>query len=149
MKSFMRLIIISWLPFAVRGGIKSSPASINCTDAASKSVSWAIKNFTVDTDTEYDFGPGTLGKATFTIANTADNYEFNCLQGDGSTGRVPNRRVIDGKVWYSCNVYCKGARGVPEEDDPSLSTSFHFDMGAKALSISQTWSCGSGNTSTL
>ena len=124
-----------------------SPVSTNCTESASKSVSWAIHNFTLDTDTEYDFGLGTAGKVSFSIKNSANEYTFDCLQGDGSTGRAPNRFLVGRKVWYSCNVYCQGARDEPEEDNPPLSTSFHFDMSTKALSISQTWSCSGWNKS--
>ena len=121
----------------------------NCTEASSRSADWIIRNFTVDTDTKFDFGPGTLGKVSFSIENTANGYSFNCLQGNGITGRSPNHYLSQGKVWYSCNVYCKGARGVPTENDPPLDTSLHFDLKSKALAIRQTWGCGGGNQGPL
>ncbi len=136
------LLAFSLLPLAAYSKPLFPPAGTNCTAVSSKSASWVIRNFTADTDTEYDFGPGTAGKVSFSIKNTANGYDFNCLQGDGSTGRTSNRYLIDGKVWYSCNVFCKGGRGVPDEDDPPLDTSFHFDMKTKVLDITQTWGCG-------
>ncbi len=131
-------------PAAWTAGASSSfpPVSTDCTEASSKAVSWAVRNFTVDTDTKFDYGPGTAGKVSFSIKNSANGYAFSCLQGDGATGRLANRRLVGGKVWYSCNVFCKGARGAPDEDDPPLDTSFHFDLETKALSINQTWGCG-------
>jgi len=126
------------------------PASTNCTEGASRSVSWEIGNFTYDTDTKFNYGPGTAGKVSFTIKNSANGYEFACLQGNGETGRDPNFELRDGKIWYSCNVYCHGAVDSPGEtveDDPPLDTSFYFDLEAKALSISQDWSCQAANAS--
>ncbi len=148
MAGLVKLFALALLPLAAFGKTAFPPVSTDCTDASSKSASWVIRNFTVDEDTKFDFGPGTAGKVSFSIKNTANGYAFNCLQGDGSTGRVTNRYLVDGKVWYSCNVYCKGARGEPDEDDPPLDTAFHFDIKTKALSFSQTWGCSSSNKST-
>ena len=147
MARLTELVALYYLLIAANGKTVFPPVSTNCTESASKSVSWRIQNFTLDTDTEYDYGPGTVGKVSFSIQNTANGYAFDCLQGDGSTGRAPNQRLVDGNVWYSCNVYCQGARDEPDEDDPPLRTSFHFDMGTKSLSISQTWSCSGWNRS--
>ena len=139
----MKLTALSLLPVAVLGA--NYPAvSTNCTADASKAASWTLRNFTFDTDTSRDYGVGTAGKVSFSIKNSANGYEFECLQGDGSTGRVANRKVVAGKVWYSCNVFCPGARGLPKEDNPPLATSFHFDPKTKALSVNQTWECGAG-----
>ena len=124
-----------------RGVLAAFPAASK-TCSSTDSTSWEIKKFTVDTNSKFFYGNGTVGKASFTIKNTANGYEFNCLQGDGRTGRVVNRKVVGGKVWYSCNVFCPGARGLPKEDNPPLATSFHFDVKTKALSVNQTWSCG-------
>jgi len=137
----MKHAVFALLPVAAYGAA-FPPASLNCTEATSKAASWVIKDFAFDTDTNYDYGAGTAGKVSFSIKNTANGYEFNCLQGDGRTGRVVNRKVVGGKVWYSCNVFCPGARGLPKEDNPPLATSFHFDVKTKALSVNQTWSCG-------
>ncbi|KAH8881916.1 hypothetical protein GQ53DRAFT_832046 [Thozetella sp. PMI_491] len=142
MAGLVKILAVSLLPVLVHSTPYTPPLGINCTEISSKSASWIIRNFTVDTDTKFDFGPGTLGKVSFSIGNTANGYSFNCLQGSGATGRSPNHYLADGKVWYSCNVYCKGARGQPSEDDPPLDTSIHFEMKSKALSIRQTWSCG-------
>ncbi len=141
MAGLARLIALALLPLAAYGDSSFPLASTNCTAASSEAASWLVRNFTFDTDTKYDFGQGTAGKVSFSIKNSANGYAFNCLQGDGSTGRIANRYVVDGKVWYSCNVFCKGARGIPDEADPPLLTSFHFDVKSKALSISQSWGC--------
>ena len=122
------------------------PLSTVCTDSASRSASWEIRNFTFDTNSKLYFGPGTAGRASFSIKNSANAYAFDCLQGDSRTGRAPNHFIRDGKVWYGCNVYCYGAQGVPLEDNPPLATSFSFDIETRALSVSQGWSCGNGST---
>jgi hypothetical protein len=142
MAGFTKMAALALLPMAVYGaGNAFAPASTNCTEAASKAASWTIKGFTYDSDTKFDWGPGTAGKVSFSIKNSANGYEFQCLQGDGTTGRLANRFMKDGIVWYSCNVFCKGAPEVPVEDDPALQTSFHFDAKSKELSISQAWAC--------
>ncbi len=135
------------LPLAVHSKSHVTPVNATCTGGSPKAASWVIQDFAADTQTKFDFGPGTVGKVSFAITNKVNGYSFNCLQGDGDTGRVANRYVVDGKVWYNCNVYCKGAKGQPNESDPLLDTSFHFDVKTKALSISQTWGCGAGNSS--
>lgn len=117
------------------------PVNTNCSVAPEKSVSWDIRNFTVDTDTRFNYGPGTLGKATFLIKNTANGYQFKCEQGSGKTSRSPNQWLQNGQVWYGCNVFCFGAEHYPEEDPP-LDTSFHFDLDSKALTVNQSWVCG-------
>jgi len=122
------------------------PASTNCTEAASKAASWEIRNFTFDTDTRYYYGPGTAGKVSFSIKNSANGYEFNCLQGNGQTARTPNHFLDDGKVWYSCNVYCQGSQFFGGEDNPALNTTFHFDVDSKELRINQAWTCGDGKS---
>ncbi len=132
---------------AAAAGASSPAVGTNCTAASSKAASWLVRNFTADTNTKFDFGPGTAGKVSFSIENTANGYAFNCLQGDGATtGRLPNRAVVAGQVWYSCNVFCKGARDTPDENDPPLQTSFHFDAKTKELALKQSWACGSGST---
>src|SRR3569833_2846133 len=110
-------------------GSTVTPVSTNCTEATSKDASWVIKNFTIETQTKFDYGPGTAGKVSFTLQNTDIGYSFNCLQGDVPTGRTPNHYLVDGKVWYSCYIYCNGARDTgPILEDPALDTSFHFNM---------------------
>ena len=122
--------------------------STNCTESGSRSASWEIRNFTFDTDTKYYYGPGTAGKVSFSIKNSANGYQFNCLQGNGQDVRAPNHYVQDGKLWYSCNTYCHGAEWYyPQEDNPPLDTSFHYDVVTKMLSVQQQWTCGSGNSS--
>ncbi len=144
MAKFVRFVVLSLLPLASYGQFPR--VSTNCTDASSRSVSWEIHNFTFDTATRFSYGPGTAGRASFSIKNTANGYAFDCLQGDGAnTGRVPNHILQGGKVWYSCNVYCNGARDQPDEANPPLDTSFSFDVANKSLSIRQLWSCGNTN----
>jgi len=143
------LLSAAVLPWAAQGSTVT-PVSTNCTEATSKDASWVIKNFTIDTQTKFDYGPGTAGKVSFSIQNTVNGYSFNCLQGDGPTGRTPNHYLVDGKVWYSCNIFCNGARDTgPIREDPALETSFHFNMSTKALTINQTWGCGSTGSSSL
>jgi len=147
MAGLAHLVTLAVLPLAAYGAV-FAPVSTDCTETSSKAASWVIGNFTVDTNTKFDYGPGTLGKASFSILNTANGYAFSCLQGDGATNKTPNRHLVDGKVWYSCNVYCKAAQGQPAQDDPPLDTSFHFDAKSKSLSISQTWGCGANKAAT-
>ena len=123
------------------------PVSTDCTDASSRSASWEIRNFTFDANSKLYFGPGNAGKVSFSIKNSANGYAFDCLQGNSRAGRVPNRFMREGKLWYGCNVYCYGAQGRSLEDNPPLATSFSFDVTTRALSVSQTWSCGNSNAS--
>ncbi len=120
---------------------KYPPVSTNCTSASSQSVSWEVGNFTFDSNAKLYYGPGTAGKVTFSIKNTANGYAFDCLQG-GNSGRSSNQWIQDGRVWYGCNVYCYGSQGRSGEGNPPLYTAFSFDTGTKALSVRQVWSCG-------
>ncbi|KAL1864491.1 hypothetical protein VTK73DRAFT_5862 [Phialemonium thermophilum] len=147
MARLAKVILLCLAPLVACRKRQLDPVSTNCTAASSLAASWVVRNFTADTDTKFDFGPGTAGRVSFSITNTANGYNFTCLQGDGATGRAPNHYVVDGKVWYSCNVYCKGAEGEAAEEDPLLPTSFHFDAQDKSLSITQSWPCRSGNWS--
>ncbi len=137
-----KLVALALLPLAAYGATPYPPASTNCTEASSKAVNWVIRNLTVNTETRFDFGPGTAGKVSFSVKNTANGYTFDCSQGERVAGQSPNHYLVDGKVWYGCSTFCKGARGEPDRDDPPLDTSFHIDVKDKALSISQTWGCG-------
>ncbi len=116
------------------------PASTNCAAAPANATSWEIRNFTVDTDSNLYYGPGTLGRASFSIKNSANGYEFSCTQGSGLSVDLPNLAVKNGSVWYSCAAYC-----YPLSVSPPLDTQFHFDLDNKTLSVRQKWSCASGS----
>ena len=119
----------------------------SCTVEASKSATWEIRNFTFDTNTRYSYGPGTAGKVSFDIKNTANGVAFSCIQGDDQKNHSSNHVLTNGKLWYNCGTYCYGAprtRRVDEEEPP-LDTSFHFDVKSKELSVNQKWTCGSNN----
>ncbi len=122
-------------------GVLAAYPAASSACSAGNATSWEIKNFAVDTTSKYYYGLGTIGKASFSIKNSANGYEFTCTQGSGQSVPSPNFSVKDGKVWYSCNAYCYGP-----ETNPPLDTSFSFDIGAKALSVSQKWSCASGGS---
>ena len=124
------------------GVLASYPAPSSACSSASSTI-WEIKNFTVDTNSKFYYGLGTVGKASFLIKNSANGYEFACTQGSGRDIPSPNFSVKDGKVWYSCNAYCYGL-----DTNPPLDTSFSFDMESKMLSVNQKWSCtGNGSSS--
>jgi hypothetical protein len=96
------------------------------------------------------YGPGTAGTVSFSIKNSANGYEFQCLQGNRQRARQANHFLHKGKLWYSCNTFCFGAEWYyPPEDNPPLNTTFHYDVDTKTLSIDQKWSCGSGWNATL
>src|SRR4051794_17030474 len=76
------LVALALLPLAAYGAA-FPPVSTNCTEAASKAASWTVRGFTFDTDTRFDYGVGTAGKASFSILNSANGYDFKCVQGDG------------------------------------------------------------------
>jgi hypothetical protein len=107
--------------------------SLACSNT---NASWEVKNFAVDTKSKFYYGQGTVGKASFSIKNLANGYEFACTQGSGRDVSTPNFSLKDGKVWYSCNDYCHGS-----ETNPPLDTSFSFDVASKSLSVAQKWSC--------
>jgi hypothetical protein len=118
------------------------PASTDCTDEASKTASWEVKNFAFDSNSKFDYGPGTAGKVSFSIKNSANGYSFDCVQGSGQNTRMTNLFKKGSRVWYSCNTYCKGAQGTADtEGTPPLQTHFSFDLGTKSLSIEQGWTC--------
>ena len=139
------------LPCLFSLGIRAEafPApNVNCTESGSRSASWEIRNFTFDTDTNFYYGPGTAGRVSFSIKNSANKYQFNCLQGNGQDIRAPNHFVRDDKLWYSCNTYCHGAEWYyPQEDNPPLETSFNYDAASRILSIQQQWTCASRENS--
>ena len=132
-----------------RGVLAAFPAASK-TCSSTDSTSWEIKKFTVDTNSKFFYGNGTVGKASFTIKNTANGYEFACDQGSARGVRelgiitskgAPNFELgDDGKVWYTCGEFCYGP-----DTNPPLDTSFSFDMGSKTLRINQKWSCAGGN----
>ncbi len=125
------------------GDASYPPASTACTQASANSTSWEIRNFVVDTNSKLYYGQGTVGKASFSIKNSANGYEFNCTQGSGPAVQSPNFSVKSDKVWYSCNAYC-----YPAEVNPPLDTEFNFDIDTKTLSVRQKWSCAGGSSNT-
>ncbi len=84
---------------------------------------------------------------SFSIKNSANGYQFDCLQGDTQKKRSPNHALVGDKVFYSCNVYCYGAVQATLEENPPLNTSFHFDTDSKELNIIQEWTCGGSKNS--
>jgi len=123
---------------AIAANLSYPPPSLRCSSR--NSTSWVIKNFAVNTNSQYFYGNGTIGEASFSIKNTANGYEFNCTQGSGRGISTPNFELKgDGKVWYTCGGFCHGIEEI--EPNPPLDTSFSFDMDSKTLSVSQRWSC--------
>jgi len=139
---------ISVLLLAVPGlaqSVSYGAASIDCTDADSRAATWEIRNFTFNSDTKLNYGVGNAKKVSFTIKNSANGYSFDCLQGNENHGRAPNHWPDGSRLWYGCSAYCNGAQGLAPEPQPALVTKFSFDPASKSLSLSQAWSCGSGD----
>ncbi len=137
-----RLVLLLFF-LARTGTAQFPPASTNCS--ATAAAGWEVSNFTFDTDTRVSYGPGTAGTVSFSIRNVANGYQFDCLQGEAQRKRLANHVVVDGKLWYSCNVYCYGTTRDPWEYNPPLNTSFHFDVDTKQLSVTQDWACAGKN----
>ena len=130
------------LTFLASGVLAAYPSPAS-TCSSTSATSWEIKNFAVDTNSKFYYGKGTIGKASFSIKNLVNGYEFSCTQGSGRDVASPNFSLQDNKVWYSCNAYCYGP-----ETNPPLDTSFSFDIDAKSLSVSQKWSCAGNSSAT-
>src|ERR1700761_4987463 len=117
----LSLTLVFLLSLTQGSHVSYPPAGTTCADLPLNKTGWEIRGFKFDTNSKLYYGQGTAGQTSFSVKNTANGYEFNCTQGSGQKVPDPNFSVRNGKVWYSCNSYCRDG-----DINPPLDTSFNF-----------------------